>query len=158
MDFVRSNEREIDAYCRQGLGALLAKLAKACRCSFDAGDAHQHAGPRRRQIEPKGALQARAVIVTVSTNVLAASKITFPDTPKRQLDALATLSLGHYERIALEIPDNPLGLARDDLVFEKTDGGRTAALLGNVWRQPLCLCRRWRARSAASSPAKASAR
>jgi hypothetical protein len=42
------------------------------------------------------------------------------------------LRLGHYERIALEIPDNPFGLARDDLVFEKATGKETAALLGNV--------------------------
>ena len=42
------------------------------------------------------------------------------------------LRLGSYDRIALELPGNPLGLQRDDLMFEKADGTRTAALLANV--------------------------
>src|SRR5206468_1822476 len=37
----------------------------------------------------------------------------------------------------LELPNNPLGLERDDLVFEKAKGTRTAALLANVAGSPL---------------------
>jgi monoamine oxidase len=81
---------------------------------------------------------ARGVIVTVSTAVLAAGKIKFaPDFPKRQLDAVNSLRLGSYDRIVLELPNNPLGLERDDLVFEKAQGTRTAALLANVGGSPL---------------------
>ena len=59
---------------------------------------------------PAGKIAARAAIVTVSTNVLAAGNIKFtPDLPKRQLDAAAKLSLGSYDRIALQLPGNPLG-------------------------------------------------
>src|SRR4029077_20300418 len=36
-----------------------------------------------------------------------------------------------------ELPNNPLGLDRDDLVFEKAQGTRTAALLANVAGSPL---------------------
>jgi monoamine oxidase len=133
MDFQRSSERDVDAYCRQGFGTLLAKLAEGMPVQLSTPVTR--IAPQARggiTIETaKGALQARAVIVTVSTNVLADGKL-IPDLPKRQLDALARLRLGHYERIALEMPDNPLGLARDDLVFEKADGKDTAALLGNV--------------------------
>jgi hypothetical protein len=43
-----------------------------------------------------------------------------------------SLSLGSYDRVVLELPGNPLGLDRDDLVFEKSDGVRTAAMLANV--------------------------
>ena len=47
--------------------------------------------------------------------MLASGNIKFtPDLPKRQLDAAAQLSLGNYDHIALELPGNPLGLARDD--------------------------------------------
>jgi hypothetical protein len=35
------------------------------------------------------------------------------------------------------LPGNPLGLQRDDLVFEKSSGPRTAALLANVSGTPL---------------------
>lgn len=133
VDFQRSSERDVDAYCRQGFGTLLAKLAEGLPVQLSTPVTR--IVPQARggiTIETgKGALQARAVIVTVSTNVLADGKLV-PDLPKRQLDALSRLRLGHYERIVLEIPDNPFGLARDDLVFEKTDGKQTAALLGNV--------------------------
>ena len=81
----------------------------------------------------KGRINARAVIVTASTNVLTSGKIKFtPDLPKRQLDACDRLSLGSYDRIILELPGNPLGLQRDDLMFEKARHERTAALLANV--------------------------
>ena len=89
---------------------------------------------------PKGDMRPRAVILTVSTNVLASEKIEFiPPLPKRQLDAAAKLSLGSYDHIALELPGNPLGLQRDDVVFEQSSGPRTAALLANVSGTPLHL-------------------
>jgi monoamine oxidase len=133
-DVQRASERDVDAYCRQGLGALLAKLAEGLPVQVSTPVIRintQARGGITLDTAGKGALQARAVIVTASTNVLADGKL-IPDLPKRQLDALNRLRLGHYERIALDIPGNPFGLARDDLVFEKTDGKRTAALLGNV--------------------------
>jgi monoamine oxidase len=134
VDFQRSNERDVDAYCRQGFGALLAKLAEGGPVQLSTPVTRINT-PARGGITietgSKGALQARAVIVTVSTNVLADGKL-IPDLPKRQLDALSRLRLGSYERIALDIPDNPFGLARDDLVFEKAADKQTAALLGNV--------------------------
>ena len=136
VDFTRSHERDVDAYCRQGYGALLAKLAEGVPVQLSTPVTKITAlGRNGFQIETagKGNLQARSVIVTVSTNVLLDGKITFaPALPKRQLDALSRLRLGHYERIALEIVGNPFGLSRDDLVFEKADNNRTAALLANV--------------------------
>ena len=134
-DVVRSNERESDAFCRQGFGALLAKLAEGLNVQLASPVTRISTLPRGGfTVETaKGALQARAVVVTVSTNVLAEGKLTFASgAPKRHMDAASRLRLGNYERVALEIPGNPFGLARDDLIFEKTDGKRTAALLANV--------------------------
>jgi monoamine oxidase len=137
-DFLRSAERDTDAFCRQGFGSLLAKLAEGLpvQLSTPVLRINTQSRPGITLETGKGALQARVVIVTVSTNVLAEGKL-IPDLAKRQVDALSRLRLGHYERVALEIPGNPLGLARDDLVFEKADGKRTAALLGNVGGAPL---------------------
>jgi len=88
----------------------------------------------------RGRISARHVIVTVSTNVLASGAIKFsPELPKRQLDALSRLKLGSYDHIVLELPNNPLGLQRDDLVFEKAESARTAALLANVSGTPLAM-------------------
>src|SRR6202044_3369265 len=89
---------------------------------------------------PSGRITARAVILTVSTNVLAAGNIKFtPELPKRQLDAVSKLSLGSYDRIALELPGNPLGLGRDEAVIEQSNSTRTALLSANIAGSSLCV-------------------
>jgi monoamine oxidase len=140
MDFARSAERDTDAFCRQGLGVLLAKLAEGLPVQLASPVTRIDLAVRGGvEIETaRGHINANAVIVTASTGVLAANKIRFsPDLPKRQLDAVNNLKLGSQDRIVLELPDNPLGLQRDDLVFEKATGARTAALLANVAGSPL---------------------
>jgi hypothetical protein len=78
-------------------------------------------------------------VITVSSNVLAAGNIKFaPDIPKRVLDAASKLSLGSYDRIALQIAGNPLGLARDDVVIEQSNSTRTALMFANIGGSSLC--------------------
>ena len=70
------------------------------------------AAVRSRSTRPRASFTARAVIVTVSTNVLTAGKIKFkPELPKRHLDAAGKLKLGSYDHVALELTGNPLGSA-----------------------------------------------
>jgi len=143
LDFSRSAERDTDVLCRQGLGALLAKLAGGIPIELSNPVTRISFGARAGGVEvetARGQFVARAAIVTVSTNVLAAGKIKFtPDLPKRQLDAAARLKLGSYDHVVLELPGNPLGLRPDELVFEKSDSNRTAALFANVSGTPLCM-------------------
>ncbi len=133
-DLARVPERENDAFCRQGYGALLAKLAAGLPVRLSTPVTR--IGWDRSGVDivtAKGTVRARTAIVTVSTNVLASGKIEFkPELSKRQLDAAAALSLGSYDHVALDMPGNPLALQRDDLVFEQSAGPRTAALLANV--------------------------
>jgi monoamine oxidase len=133
-DFARSAERDVDAFCRQGFGALLAKLGAGLSVELSTAVTRIDLAGRGVNIETdRGRIAARGVIVTVSTGVLAASKIKFvPDLPRPQLEAANKLSLGSYDRVVLELPGNPLGFDRDDLVFEKSSGVRTAAILANV--------------------------
>ena len=139
LDFARAGEREGDGFCRQGYGALLAKLAAGIPVQLATPVTRFDWGGGLEAQTPKGRIRGRAAIVTVSSDVLAAGRIEFnPGLPKRQLDAAAKLSLGQYEHIALELPGNPLGLERDDLVFEKSTGPRTAALLANIGGTSLC--------------------
>jgi monoamine oxidase len=71
--------------------------------------------------------------------VLAAGNIKFtPDIPKRHLDAAAKLGLGSYDHIALQLPGNPLGLARDDIIIEQSSSTRTALLFANMGSSSLC--------------------
>lgn len=129
----RRPDRNDDAFCRQGYGALLARLAAGLPVQLDSPVSQVAWGSGPAIDTPRGTLSARAVIVTVSTNMLTSGKIGFsPALPQRQLDAAAKLSLGSYDHIALDMPGNPLGLQRDDLVFEQAHDTRTAALLANV--------------------------
>ena len=141
MDFARSLERDADAFCRQGFGALLAKLGAELPVQLNMPVARMHSLRNVVEIETaRGRINARAAIVTVSTGVLDAGKVKFvPDLPKRHTDAIAKLSLGSYDHVALELKGNPLQLQNDDLVFEKAAGPRTAALLANVSGTPLAM-------------------
>src|SRR5262249_1087607 len=88
----------------------------------------------------RGLLVARTVIVTVSTGVLLSDKLKFePELPRRYLDAIEKLRLGSYDHIALELPGNPLGRQRDELVFAKADSPGTAAILANISGSTLCM-------------------
>ncbi len=139
VDFAKAVERDSDAFCRQGYGALLAKLAQGLSVQLSTPVTQIEWGKGLSVETARGRITARAIIVTVSTNVLTSGKIKFtPDLPKRQLDAAAKLKLGTFERVALELPGNPLGLQRDDLVFEKSETSRTAAILANVSGTTLC--------------------
>ncbi|HEX2216862.1 MAG TPA: NAD(P)/FAD-dependent oxidoreductase [Xanthobacteraceae bacterium] len=139
-DLAHAGDREADGYCRQGYGAILARLAEGLPIRLATPATRIATWRGVSYVEtPKGTLQARAVIVTVSTAVLAAGKIRFdPALPKAHLEAASRLSLGTYERVALELPGNPLQLPADELVFAKTSDARTAALLANVAGTPLC--------------------
>ena len=128
VDKVRAQDRNTAIACRQGLGTLIAKLGEQVPLSLSTPANRIAWGSRDVTVEtPAGKIAARAAIVTVSTNVLAAGNIKFaPDLPKRTLDAAAKLSLGSYDRIALQMPGNPLGLARDDIIIEQSNSTRTA--------------------------------
>jgi monoamine oxidase len=140
VDFARSAERDTDAFCRQGFGALLAMLARGLVISLSTPVT---AIDTRREVQvetPKGTIVARAAIVTPSTNVIASGAIRFtPSLDARHSDALVNLPLGSYDHIALELAGNPLGFDSDDLVFEKATGTQTAAILANVSSTALCL-------------------
>jgi len=139
--FSRSLERDVDAFCRQGFGALLAKLGADLPVQLNVPVTRMQSARNAVEIETaRGRITARAAIVTVSNGVLAADKIKFtPELPPRHRDAIARLSLGSYDHVALELKGNPLQLQNDDLVFEKANGARTAALLANVSGTPLAM-------------------
>jgi monoamine oxidase len=140
VDKVRAQDRSSLFACRQGLGALITKLGEQVPISLSTPASRVNWGPRDISVEtPSGKIAARAIIITVSSNVLSAGTIKFaPDIPRRTLDAAAKLGLGSYDRIALEMPGNPLGLSRDDVVIEQCNSTRTALLFANIGRSSLC--------------------
>lgn len=140
VDKVRAGDRSAVLGCRQGLGTLIAKLGEQLPVSLSTPASHIDWSNRDVTVEtPSGRIAARAAIITVSSNVLTAGNIKFmPDIPKRTLDATSKLSLGSYDHIVLQMPGNPLGLARDDVLVEQSTSTRTALLLANMGGSSLC--------------------
>jgi monoamine oxidase len=134
-DFAKATERRSAAFCKPGFGALLAVLAQGLTIQLST-PAISIDSRRGVTVETaSGAISATAAIVTVPTNVIASGA--FKISPDRR-DLFARLPLGSYDRIALELLGNPLGLESDDLVFEKSSNNHTAAILANVGGTPLC--------------------
>jgi monoamine oxidase len=140
IDKARAQDRNTAIACRQGLGTLIAKLGEQVPLSLSTPANRISWSRRDVMVEtPAGKIVARAAVITVSSNVLVADKIKFdPEIPKRALDAAAKLSLGSYDRIALQMPGNPLGLARDDILIEQSNSTRTALLYANMGGSSLC--------------------
>ncbi len=140
MDKARAQDRTAAIACRQGLGTLIARLGEQVPLALSTPASHVTWNGRDVTVEtPAGRVAARAAIITVSSNVLAAGNIRFtPDLPKRLLDAAAKLGLGSYDRIALQLPGKPLGLGRDDVLIEQSNSTKTALMLANHAGSPLC--------------------
>jgi len=131
-EMARAPDRD-DSFCRQGYGSLLAKLVSGINVQLGSAVDAIYWGHNLAIDTPKGNMLARAVILTVSPEVLSSDAIDFiPPLPKRVFDAAQKLTLGSYDHIAFEIPGNPLDLQKDDIVYEQATGTRTAALLANV--------------------------
>lgn len=140
VDQSRAEDRAISVATRQGLGTLMAKLGDSVPVVVSMPVTRVTWSGRDIGVETAaGRVAARAVIVTVSSNVLNAGTIKFtPELPKRQLDAAAKLTLGSYDRIALGLKGNPLGLGRDELVIEQSNSTQTGALFANIGGSSLC--------------------
>jgi len=138
-DFAKAAERNAAAFCKQGLGALLAALAQGLNVQLST-PAKSIDTRRTVTVETaKGTITTRAVIVTVPTNVVASGGLRFtPELGHHEIDAFGRLSLGSYDHIALELAGNPLGIESDDLIFEKSSTTHTGAILANVSGTPLC--------------------
>lgn len=140
LDLVSMAQRDGPLACRQGLGTLVAKLGEGLPIVLSTPVTRIAWSGKDAQVETSaGTINAKAVVLTASTNALLSGKIKFsPELPKRQQDAASKLLLGSYDHIALELPGNPLGLSRDDIVIEQSADRATGFLLANLGGSSLC--------------------
>lgn len=140
IDKSRAQDRNAAIACRQGLGTLITRLGEQAPVALSTPASRIVWSNRDVSVEtPSGKIAARAAIITVSTNVLTSGAIKFgPDLPKRALDAASKLSLGSYDHIVLQLPGNPLGLTRDDVLIEQSNSTRTALMYANIGGSSLC--------------------
>jgi monoamine oxidase len=139
VDFARAPERVADAFCREGYGTLLARVAASLPVQLSQPVRRISWGGALSAETAGNTFRARALIITASTGVLASDAIAFdPPLVGSYRDAINALSLGQLEQIALEIPGNPFALDKDELIYEKSSGLRTAAFLANIGGTDLC--------------------
>src|SRR5262249_29506141 len=140
VDKVRAQDRSVVFACRQGMGTLIAKLAEGLPVALSTPATRLDWSNRDVTVDtPSGRITARAAIITVSTGAFMSGNIKFAsDVPKRVTDALSKLTLGSYDHIALQLPGNPLGLARDDVLIEQSNSTRTGLLYANIGGSTLC--------------------
>ncbi|GGK28190.1 flavin monoamine oxidase family protein [Salinarimonas ramus] len=123
---------------REGYGALIAAFGRAAPVTLDCPVTRiDHSGRSRVRLETgKGTLAARAVIVTVSTAVLARRAIRFdPALPEKEV-AAAGLPLGLADKLYLVL-DEPEAFAPNGHVFGRLDDARTGSYLLRPFGLPL---------------------
>ncbi len=118
-----SMKDSVDWFCREGFGTLVAKYGANLPVSFDTiVKTIDWSGKDLRISTNKGNIRSKAVIVTVSTGVLASDAITFnPSLSAEKLDSFDSISMGNYEHIWLEFSKPIAGLKPDTYVLNLTD-------------------------------------
>lgn len=111
---------------REGYGTLVSLYGKPVRAKLGTAVTridHRHAG-RIGIATNQGVLSARAVLVTVSTNVLAAGKIAFDPPLPEKIEAAARLPLGLADKLFLRLA-NQQALPADTHMLGSTGRGAT---------------------------------
>jgi monoamine oxidase len=135
LDFARSEEEEVDDFCRQGFGTLIAHLAKPLSVHLDTQvTALDLRGRDEVVVETsRGILRCAAVIIAIPPSMLVQERLRIlPELDAGHRAAIEGISLGAYDHIAFLLPKNPFDLKADELVFFRSDGRRGCALLGRI--------------------------
>jgi monoamine oxidase len=117
-DFNAYPEYEINYLVREGLGTLVSYLGRALPVSLNTtAMAVDWSGDGVRVETSKGTITSRAVIITVSTGVLASGAIRFtPALPAPKQQAIADVPMGLLTRIGLQFDGARFGLSENDLL------------------------------------------
>lgn len=122
---------------QQGYGALIADLGRDLPVALGtAVTAIDHNGPEIRIATTGGGISARAVIVTVPTDVLAAEAIRFDPPIPDTLEAAGALPLGLADKLTLRF-DEPEMFPADSHLFGRTDTSETGSYHLRPFGRPL---------------------
>ena len=117
-----------DAYVAEGLGTLVTEHAAALPIHLNTSATQiRWRGPGVNVETTKGTIHAKAVIITVSTGVLANQAIAFdPPLPVRKQEAFHAISMGDYNHIAVMFDRDVFGLGADGYVLHQVTNDQTA--------------------------------
>lgn len=117
-DYNAYPEYDVNFLVREGLGSVVAYLGRALPVSLNtAATSVDWSGDGVRVQTTKGTIRARAVIVTVSTGVLASGAIAFtPALPAAKNQAISDVPMGLLTRIGLQFDGERFGLSDSDFL------------------------------------------
>lgn len=110
-----------DWYFADGYGALVAAYAAGLPVSLNTPvTAIRWGGPGVEVETPRGTIHARAVILTVSTGVLAGGGIAFdPPLPVAKQEAIAAIPMGDYNHVTLQFAQDVFGMGEDGYLLHR---------------------------------------
>lgn len=134
VDFARAEEREGEEICRQGIGTLVAQLARPLTVRLETVARSVDLSGRLVTVQTsKGNLLGRTVILAVPPSVIASGKLRIlPNLAPRYRTAVEKITLGAYDHIAFRLPRNPAGLAADETLYFKAEGPRAYMMRARI--------------------------
>lgn len=116
--YARYADTDVDLSVRGGLGTLIERMASGLpvRLSTPATRVDQVANGVK-VTTPAGVIDAKAAIVTASTNVLTSGAIAFGPEVREVLDPMQDVPCGAYEKIAVALRRLPLDMGDTQFVW-----------------------------------------
>ena len=139
--FDRYRDSGINWRAPMGLGALISTFGANLPVVFDcAATRLDRSGARLKLETSKGEFSARAIIVTVSTNLLAAEALRFwPPLPEK-IEAAAKLPLGVADKLFLSIDGHAQHLPVEARLYGRRDRTAMASYHLRPFGRPLIEC------------------
>jgi monoamine oxidase len=139
-DFWNYRDTEVNRRIVEGYGALIAALGAGLDIALDCPvQLIDHGGADVLVRTPRGDMRARAVIVTVPTDVLAGGALQFRPALPDKLDAAAALPLGLADKLFLRL-DGAEEFLKDSNLYGAIDRTETAGYHVRPFGRPLIEC------------------
>jgi hypothetical protein len=121
-------------FCKEGYGALVAHYGQGLPVQLNTKvTAIDWSGSDVKVKTNSGSLTCKAVIVTVSTGILASDNITFtPTLSTEKQESFHKISMGNYNNIALQFKRDIFNLGSDAYLVYKTESEKSTGFLTNI--------------------------
>ena len=132
-----------DWYCKEGFGTLVAHYGAGIPVSLNTKATKIDWSGDGISVETnQGTISAKAVIVTVSTGVLAAGDIEFsPALPANKQQSFSDISMGTYNHIALQFSEDVFEMGEDGyMLYQVANDGKAFGTLTNAGGHGLAYC------------------
>ena len=134
VDYWNSETGSNDWYCREGFGTLIAHYGRDLPVALETPvSSIDWSGEGVKVATSSGTIEARAVIVTVSTGMLASGDLRFTPTldPQKE-ESFHRISMGTYNHIALKFSRDIFGLGEDGYFEYRPETADAVGFLTNI--------------------------